>query len=139
MSFHVNPPCISDTGLVNIEAMVIYGEHTDFFKYIRSLIPDWEYYVSKTVTLDADAEVTLQANDQKQQHTGKCKAYIYGWEPGSVEWVEGSCVAIVFFDMPKLTVPSTPLTVTVTVKVTSDDELIFYNRRTVPVTTICQT
>ena len=136
MSLHVNPLQALQNGngvIVTPEVMVLYAENSDVFEYIREIVGDWEYYVSETIELDATAYVTVQAGEFSETQESKCKAYIYGWTPGSTEWINGSCVAIVFFTVPTLVVSESPTNVTVAVCLESEEAIIFNSKRTIPV------
>ena len=115
------------------EVMLLYPENSDFFNYIRSIIGDWDYYISEAVEIDAVAVVSLQAGENVQVSESQCVAYIYGWMPGSVEWIEGSCVAVVYFSVPKLTLAEVPPSVTVAVQVEAGEQLIFNTERAIKV------
>jgi hypothetical protein len=136
MSIHVNPPGIVQNGAgiaISLEAMILYAENSEFFNYVRGLVGDWEYYISQTISLDATAYVTVQAGDVSEEQESRCSAYIYGWMPGSSEWNEGSCVAVVFFVCPAVTVSEQPSTVTITVRIETGETIIFYSKRTIPI------
>jgi len=108
LSLHVNPLKIvqdrNGTLTISPEAMIIYAEGVPEFSYVREVIGNWESFTSRVVKLDAVATVTLQIGEEVKEKTGKCQAYIYGYVPGSSEWEEGSCVAVVTLDCPSITV-----------------------------------
>ena len=136
MSLHINPTKITQdsNGIVlSPEVMIIYSEGTQEFEYIRSLIGSWDYYISPTVSLpNATATAEIQVNDVVESKTSNCSAYIYGWMPGSAEWIQGSCVAIVFFDVPQIAVPYA-LSYTVRIRVEDGYVIAFSGVRTVPI------
>lgn len=113
--------------------MILYPENSSVFEAVRNQISDWEYYVSETVMLDATAYVTVQAGEISETEESQCSAYIYGWLPESAEWIPGSCVAIIFFAVPKMVVSELPSSVTVTVRVETEESIIFNSKRTIPV------
>lgn len=136
MSLHINPVSVLQNGtgiVVAPEAMILYPEGSDEFEYIRGLIGDWEYYVSHVAALpDAVATVSVQVDGVAEETESQCSAYIYGWMPGAAEWIEGSCVAVVCFGMPKVVVSEAPLSVTILIRV-EGDVLVFNSKRIVPI------
>lgn len=132
----MNPVSVTQSGsdaIVAPEAMILYPENSEQFKYIQSLIGEWDYYISHKVVLNATAQIKVMAGEREETWESQCEAYIYGWMPGTPEWIPGSCVAIVYFAIPKLIVPELPSSVTLMIKMSMGETVIFNSKRTVPI------
>ena len=135
MSLHVNTITMDQTDegiIISSEAMVLFSEGSPEFEYIRSLIGQWDHYVSATVPLPNTASKTeVQIGGSVWKAEGECFAYIYGWEPGSSEWIENSCVAIVVFNLPVALVPEVMSSATIRVQIQGD--IFFRGTKTIPI------
>jgi hypothetical protein len=135
MSLHVNPinAYPNDEGIaVPPEAMVLFPEGTPEFEYVQSLIKQWDHYVSAVVPLPNTTAMTeVQIGGSVWKLESECSAYIYGWQPGSAEWIEGSCVAVVCFSLSAMTIPDV---MSCTIRVWLQGDISFRGSKTVPIT-----
>jgi hypothetical protein len=130
MSVHVNPVVAlpnEEGTVVAPEIMILFPEETPEFNYIRSLLNDWEYYISPTVELDATANINIEGVES----TSQCHAYIYGWQEKTAEWQPGMASAIIYFTIPEILFVEKPSSITIQVEVKGQINLFL--KRTVPI------
>ena len=130
----MNPLSVVD-GKLQPEVMVLYQEDTELFNYMRSLLGEWDYYVSPVVKIRATAKIIVEAAGVAVESESECAAYVYGWAPENVEYIPGACTTIVFFEAPMLDILGLEEPVECTVRV-EIEELGFAAERQV---SICKT
>lgn len=124
---HINPiSAVAANGKVSItpEAMVQYPEDSPEFAYILSLLGTWDYYLSPQINLNGQVVVTVTTSDDNGSQTGNTQitsgysAYIYGWPPGSPNYM--GCTAFILFNTPTLVVSDTTTSCFVNIVVSGD-------------------